>query len=49
MRDILRMVLHWLAAGAAADIPTIAATIYGPSPDATIYGPQPNATLEADR
>jgi hypothetical protein len=43
MRDILRWVLHWMGAGEAVvvDIPTVAATIYGPSPTATVYGPSP--------
>lgn len=28
-----------------SEVPTIAATVYGPNPNATVYGPNPNATI----
>lgn len=45
MLDILRWALRWLSAPTP---PTIAATVYGPSPDAGVTGPNPDATLGGD-
>lgn len=48
-RAMLLYLYHGMALGAVAEVPSIAATVYGPNPNAIVYGPVNIAPLEANR